>query len=164
MRVGLERAVRQMVLLLLLPAITGCSPVWGGLNRTPLETDVREVLTKASQDPPELECKMIGTTRSGFCTLEQDDDGALAWAQGLGLDPRLVDLDSPETVPPVAAEGKVGCLSPEVLEHVDGLPAYWIGGRPDVLALQSGGQFEYLLLVVDPDTGQACMQVSYAYG
>lgn len=48
--------------------------------------------------------------------------------------------------------------------EVEGLPGYWIGARPESLALGSGGQFEYLLLIFDAETSQACVQVSYAYG
>jgi hypothetical protein len=107
---------------------------------------------------------MIGTTRSGYCVLELDEAGGLAAARALGLEPGKVDLNDPATVPPAVAEGMAGCLSPEVLGLVDGLRVYWIGGRPDSLQLQSGSRLEYLPLILHPDAGQGCVQVSYAYG
>ena len=58
----------------------------------------------------------------------------------------------------------MGCLDPQALAVVDGVPAYWITARPPQLALKSGGQFEYLLLIVNEATGEGCVQVSYSYG
>jgi hypothetical protein len=164
MRLACFRPILMSLLLLLPAAAAGCSPVWGALNRTSLRADVGEVLTRGLEDPPKIECRMIGTTRSGYCTFEQDSASALALAEELGLESGYVDLNDPASVPPAAVEGMVGCLSAEVLGSVDGLPAYWIGGRPEALKLQNGGQFEYLMLAMDPDTGQACVQDSYAYG
>jgi hypothetical protein len=111
-----------------------------------------------------MECRMIGTTRSGYCAFEAGEAGVHAVATELGLASGSVQPHDLSAIPPVAAEGAVGCFSPEMMERADSLPVYWIGGRPDSLRLQSGGQFEYLVLILDPDTGQACVQVSYAYG
>ncbi|MCX6072186.1 MAG: hypothetical protein NTU91_15250 [Chloroflexi bacterium] len=156
--------VLKLLILLLSAAVAGCSPVWSAISRPSLEADVGEVLARGLQDPPGMECRMIGTTRSGYCTLELDGAGALAVAEGLSLESGNVDLQDPAGIPPAAAEGIVGYFSPEVMGSLDGLPAYWIGGRPDSLRLQNGGQFEYMVLILGPDTRQACVQVSYAYG
>jgi hypothetical protein len=157
--------VRIALLVLLLPAVAGCSSVWNALNRGSLEADVPEVLARALRDPPQIKCQMIGTTRSGYCTFHQEDAAALAVARAVGLQSGVVDPDGPdEIVLPFALGGMVGCLSSEVLGPVEGQPVYWIAGRPETLSLQSGRQFEYLLLILHPDAGQACVQVSYAYG
>ncbi len=158
----------RFVWLLLMPllplVVTGCSSAWTAFGRASLEADVAEVVSRGLAGSPEMECQMVGTTRSGFCTFEAGGAGALAVATELGLNSGSVEPDDLSAIPPVAAEGAVGCFSPEMMERADGLPAYWIGGRPESLRLQSGGQFEYLVLLLDPDTGQACVQVSYAYG
>ena len=164
MRRASFRRILMSLLLLLPAAAAGCGPVWSALNRTSLQADVGEVLSRGFEDPPKIECRMIGTTRSGYCTFAQDGASALALAEELGLESRYADLNDPASIPPPAVEGMVGCLSPEVLGSVDGLPAYWIGERPEVLRLQNGSQFEYLMLILGPDTGQVCIQVSYAYG
>jgi hypothetical protein len=107
---------------------------------------------------------MIGSTRSGFCLGAMQLDQAEAVAQALELTATQVNLDAPATDLPMASEGLQGCLDPEVFPAVNGLPAWWISGRPAQLSLETGGQFEYLLIVLNATTGQGCVQVSYAYG
>lgn len=91
-------------------------------------------------------------------------DQAEEIATRLGLNASTVDLLDTASVPLLAYEGEVGCLGDEALPGVNGLPVWWIDGRPPDLALSSGGQFEYLFLVVDPVSGAGCIQVSYSYG
>ena len=107
---------------------------------------------------------MIGSTRSGYCLGQIAADQAEAVAAQLGLKPSQVDLKDTASVPPLGYGGEVGCLSQDVMPGVNGLPVWWIDGRPSNLALSSGGQFEYLFLVADPASGAGCIQVSYSYG
>lgn len=144
--------------------IVSCASVWNLGNQRALEADVLEVLRPAPDQTLSLKCRMIATTRSGYCLGEISEMEAGARAQALDLESFRVDLEDAASVPPLAAEGPVGCLSAEVFPGVDGLPAYWVGGRPVQLGLGSGAQFEYLLLIVDPATDRGCVQVSYAYG
>ncbi len=143
--------------------LASCSGLWNAANRSSLETDVAQVL---SIDPAEvsMQCAMVDTTRTGYCVLPADETQVDAWARSLGLSPRRASLSDGESVPPLASEGPVGCLDAGRSGAVEGQPAYWIGARPTSLALGSGGQFEYLLLIFDPAAAQACVQVSYAYG
>jgi hypothetical protein len=156
--------IRAFGLAILPVLLVSCASIWNLGNRSSLEADVLEVLRPASKDGLSLECRMIGTTRSAYCLGEISDDEAAAWAQALALESFRINLEDAASTPPLGAEGPVGCLSAEVFPGVDGLPAFWIGGRPLQLALGSGGQFEYLLLIVNAATGQGCVQVSYAYG
>lgn len=143
--------------------LTSCSGLWNAANRSSLETDVAQVM---SIDPAErsMRCAMLDGTRSGYCLLPADATEVGAWAGELGLSLRTASLDDVESLPPLTSEGPVGCLDAASFGQVEGHPPYWIGGRPDSLALDSGGQFEYMLLIFDPAAAQACVQVSYAYG
>jgi len=85
-------------------------------------------------------------------------------AARLELEARIVSLADPSTVPPIVTDGEIGCLDPDTFGSVDGLPAYWLGGRPDQLSLANGGQFEYMFLLFNTATGLVCVQVAYAYG
>ena len=160
----LRRFIRTFGLAILPVLLVSCASIWNLGNRSSLEADVLEILPPASSTGLSLECQMIGTTRSAYCLGDISDDEAAAWAQSLAMESFRVRLGDAASVPPLGAEGPVGCLSAEVFPGVDGLPAFWVGGRPPELALGSGGQFEYLLLIVNAATGQGCLQVSYAYG
>lgn len=144
--------------------LLACNFLWNAANRTPLESDVNEFLDPANTAQLDLNCSMIESTRSGYCLFVADEEQIEEIAARLNLDYRAASLEINETVPPVVSEGKVGCLDEDVFGKVDGFPAYYIGGRPDQLLLAGGGQFEYLLLLFNPETGQVCTQVSYAYG
>ena len=144
--------------------LLACNFLWNSANRVPLESDVKEVLDPATTAKLDLKCSMIDSTRSGYCLFSSNQAQIEEIAARLDLDYRVVSFENSESVPPVISEGEVGCLDEDVFGAVDGLPAYYIGGRPDQLSLANGGQFEYLLLLFNPETGQACTQVSYAYG
>jgi hypothetical protein len=144
--------------------LLACNFLWNSANRNTLEFDVKEALDPATTAQLDLKCSMIETTRSGYCLFDANENQIKEIAAGLDLDYRLASFENIGTIPPVVSEGKVGCLDENLFSQVDGLPAYSIGGRPDQLSLTSGGQFEYFLLLFNPETGQACAQVSYAYG
>jgi hypothetical protein len=137
--------------------------MWNAANRSALEADLAQILALDPSQPP-MQCAMIGGTRSGYCVLPVEEMQVVAWADGLGLSARPMALEEAQSVPPLGAEGPVGCLDPSALNGEDVLPTYWIAGRPAALQLEGGGQFEYLLLIHDPASGKACVQVSYAYG
>ena len=143
--------------------LTSCGRAWDAVNRDALRDDVAHVL---SVDPAKssMRCGMVDATRSGYCLLPADASQVSAWSRDLGLDARTASQEDVGSVPPLASEGPVGCLDPGIYGPIDGLPAYWIGGRPNALGLSGGGQFEYLLLLFDEAASQACVQVSYAYG
>jgi len=144
-------------------ATLACSALWNIANRGSLAADVHEAIGTDQASLP-LKCQMIGSTRSGYCRGEFAEDRAQGIAARLGLNASTVDLQDTASVPPLAYEGEVGCLDDDVLPAVNGLPAWWIDGRPLVLALASGAQFEYLFVVLDPVSGVGCIQVSYSYG
>lgn len=155
--------IRKLSLLLTAASLTACSALWSTANRGALEADLRRVLD-APAEAPGWECSMVGTTRTGYCRFEADASWLRSAAEELGMQRTAVGLHDPAGLPPLQSEGLTGCLSAEVFGPAQDLPAYWLGGRPEALALESGGQFEYLLLLIDPATGAACAQAAYAYG
>ena len=156
--------IRKSILLLLAALTASCSSLWNWGNRGALIGGMVEVLAPIEIAAEDLECQMIGSTRSGYCLLETTPEMVLTIATTLALDYRVANPDNPITLPPIVGEGKTGCLSSEVFGEIRGLPTYWIAGRPEQLQVSGGGQFEYMLLLFNPATGQSCIQVSYAYG
>ena len=144
--------------------LLACNFLWNSANRVPLKSDVNEVLDPANTTDLDLTCALIDTTRSGYCLFKADEGQIEEIAARLELDYRVVSYEENSTIPPLVSEGKVGCLDEIVFGMADGLLAYYLAGRPGQLSLAGGGQFEYLLLLFNPETGQACTQVSYAYG
>jgi hypothetical protein len=81
--------------------------------------------------------------------------------QGLGLVSAALEN---ATIAFIDAEFEAGCGSfPWILDGSSGM-FYLISGRPQSLSLANGTSFEYLLLVFEESSGEACIQVSYAYG
>ena len=156
--------LRKSITLVLALLLASCSSLWNVATRDLLRSGMVEVLSPIGTTADDLECEMIGSTRSGYCLLETTPEMVMTIATSLALDYRVANPDDPHTLPPIAGEGKTGCLSSEVFGEIRGLPAYWIAGRPEQLQVSGGGQFEYMLLLFNPGTGQSCIQVSYAYG
>jgi len=106
---------------------------------------------------------MEGTTRTGYCLLEADPQQIEVFTSSL-------DMGAPQHL--AAAEGfpfpaflrDSPCVVRFPSEALDEVRAYLIAGRPDQLRLAQGGQFEYLMIVFDPATYDACIQASYSYG
>jgi hypothetical protein len=156
--------LRKSILLILATLTASCGSLWNMANRDLLRSGMVEVLSPIAVASDDLECQMIGSTRTGYCLLATTPEMVTTIATSLALDYRVANPDDPITLPPIAGEGKLGCLSSEVFGEVRGLPAYWIAGRPEQLKIKGGGQFEYMLLLFNPATGRSCIQVSYAYG
>jgi hypothetical protein len=126
-----------------------------------LRSDVAEVIQIPDRARPQLTCLTPSRTRMGYCLTALDQPTITQIVGRLGLSQILPADGAPLDLPTVEPGG---CQSSAVFGDGTGLRAYWVAGRPDQLALRNGGQFEYLLLLTRPETGQACIQVSYAYG
>jgi hypothetical protein len=156
-----KRAILPSVLCCLLLA---CNSLWTLANRTPLTTDVNELLSTTATTPLALTCNMLEGSRSGYCLFTADEELVAEITARLEMDAGIASLVDPSTVPPIITDGETGCLDPDTFGSVDGLPAYWLGGRPDQLSLADGSQFEYMLLLFNTGPGLVCVQVAYAYG
>jgi hypothetical protein len=104
---------------------------------------------------------MVGTTRTGYCLFVDHDETVEAMIEAYDLEP--VALEN-ATIAFIDAELEAGCGSfSSILEGSEGM-LYLISGRPLSLRLPNGSAFEYLLLLYSASSGEACVQVSYAYG
>jgi len=142
--------------------LLACSSLWNFANRNSLESDISEIIDPANTAHLELKCAMVSSTRTGYCLYDTQTESIEQLAVRLKLE-RNENLLDQETLSPVAPGGE-GCLAPDIVGNADDVSAYSFFGRHEQLSLSNGGQFDSLLLIFNPTTGQACVQVSYAYG
>jgi hypothetical protein len=140
--------------------LTGCESLWNVTNRSGLEADVREVLKTAAVKPQRLQCRMVGPTRNGACSLPLSPTETASVLRTLALESIQTSSESPSPHSELIAHAGPSCVAGAPRPIV----TFGRGNRPDTLRLPSGTAFEYLLLTINPLTGQACVQVSYAYG
>jgi len=140
--------------------LVGCDSLWNSVNRSGLETDMREILKAAAVVPSHLDCTMVGSTRDGSCSLRMSPSEVESVIRALALENISPSSETPSPLARLVARGDPGC----VVGDSAPLEAFGIAGRPPVLRLPSGSAFEYLILTFSTSTGQACVHVSYAYG
>ncbi len=139
----------------------GCDTLWNRANIGGLQSDLGSLLEGMDVEIVLQECSMIGSTRSGYCRFHDADGASAGLIQQLDL--VSVPLEN-ATIPFIDEEFEAGCGSyPWILDGSSG-ELYLISGRPQSLILANGTSFEYLLLVFEQSSGEACVQVSYAYG
>lgn len=140
--------------------LVGCGPLWNALNRSGLESDVRDILNRAAVGPQQLDCRMVGTTRDAPCSLRMTPSEAASVIRTLELERIDSASDGPTPLARVVAHADPSCLA----KTSTAAAVFAIAGRTDSLRLPSGSAFDYLLLTINASTGQTCLQVSYAYG
>jgi hypothetical protein len=140
--------------------LVGCEPLWNAANRSALESDIRAILKPAGVVPQQLECRMVGATRDGSCSVSLTRAETASAIRALALESMPSSADVPSPLARLAARAGPSCAAGEPTS----LATYGLSGRPKSLRLPSGSAFEYLLLTINKSTGQACLQVSYAYG
>jgi hypothetical protein len=139
--------------------LIGCTALWNPIQRGGLDADVRALLRGAGVTPARLDCRMLGDTRDGECSLSLTPSDAGALIGGLKLEAIPADPTWASSLSQLVRLKGPGCaaaLSSPIERH-------GIEGRPDSLRLQKGA-FDYLVLSLDPRRQRACLQVSYAYG
>ena len=140
--------------------LIGCTALWNPIQRGGLDADVRALLRGAGVTPARLDCRMLGDTRDGECSLSLTPSDAGALIGGLKLEAIPADPTWASSLSQLVRLKGPGCaaaLSSPIERH-------GIAGRPAALRLAGGSAFEYLLLSLDPRRQRACLQVSYAYG
>jgi hypothetical protein len=154
---------RALVVVLALAALVACDALWSAANRDALTADVGGLLRQHGAAGAAPQCGMIGATRDGTCRFQATPEQVAALAEGLGLRPTSPAEDGPDGAELRHWETRDGCrrsgafAGPTATTHRS-------ERRPPRLRLGHGGAFEYLLLYHQPATGEACVQVSYAYG
>lgn len=138
--------------------LSGCAVLRNPVQREGLDADVRALLRGAGVTPAQLDCRMLGDTRDGECSLSLPPSAAGALSRHLKLEaiPADASTSSLSLLVQLKGPGCAGALSNPLERH-------GIEGRPDSLRLPKGA-FEFLVLSFDPRSQRACLQVSYAYG
>lgn len=150
-----------ILLALLMVSGTSCSALWNRANAGALQSDLQSLFEGVGIGVSLEECRMIGSTRGGFCRFQDAEGTSTAMIEAFNLLP--VPLEN-ATIPFIDTEFEAGCGSyPWILDGSSG-ELYLISGRPKSLVLPGGTSFEYLLLVFEGSSGEACIQVTYAYG
>ncbi len=147
--------------LFILLLLVGCESSWNRANVSALQTDLETLLSTQGIEISLQTCSMVGTTRTGYCRFTEESHMAEDIIQAFDLS--MVPLEN-ATIAFIDEELEAGCGSiPSILEGSEGR-LYLISGRPQQLRLPNGSAFEYMLLLYNASIGQACVQVSYAYG
>jgi hypothetical protein len=148
--------------MLLLNLLLGaCGSLWNRANVAPLEADLSSLFMRADTQPDFQICRMVGTTRTGFCRFKDDGSQIEIVIDHFNMVP--IQLEH-STVAFIDAELEAGCGSFSWILEGSGGILYLVSGRPSSLRLSDTAAFEYLLLVYEASSGEACIQVSYAYG
>lgn len=155
-----HKAFRILSLCTLI-TLAGCDSAWNRANVGALEADLETLLSVQGIEIAFRNCNMVGTTRTGYCMFTDESDAVRDIIRAFDL--QMVPLEN-ATIAFVDEELEAGCGAiPSVLEGSDGV-LHLISGRPQQLRLANGSSFEYMLLLYNAGIGQACIQVSYAYG
>ena len=150
-----------LVLCLSAMSIVACSALWSRANVGALQTDAQTLFEQSGIQVSFQNCSMVGTTRTGFCRFFDRNGTVEEMIQAFDLEP--VPFEN-ATIAFIDAELEAGCGSfPSILEGSEG-KLFLVSGRPQSLRLSNGSSFEYLLLLYSASSGEACVQVSYAYG
>ena len=135
-------------------ALAGCQGMYDAANTKALTSDIGDLLGIAGAMNPQLDCRILGGTRTGFCTVPIEPLVLRVFVKS--LKPR----ESPAAPEEWQVEGS--CGSVETWAAGSGARIYVSKRRAPELRLRGGASFEYLLLYTAAD-GWSCLQVSYAY-
>ena len=95
-------------LLLLSFVVSGCSSLWNRANAGPLQSDLVTLFSHHGIQVSLQDCRMIGTTRSGFCRFKDEPEAVEALITEFKLAPLMLEN---ATVPFIDAELEAGCGS-----------------------------------------------------
>ena len=72
-------------LSLLCVLIAGCGPVWQSVQGAALESDLIQVLEANGLEGRELQCRMVDSSRTGFCVMAAAEEDAAQLINRLSL-------------------------------------------------------------------------------
>lgn len=152
----MDRAVlataRILILWVCTLALVGCASLWSRGNRALLRSDLQALL---GHEVELRDCEMLGTTRTGYCRFEAVGMDLPGIRSNLGL--VEVDLGAPD-------QEAETWLNERACPSLKEFRVYRSERRANQLKLANGTAFEYMLLFIPDNGGEACVQVSYAYG
>ena len=156
----MRRIMVTFSLLLLCVLIAGCGLVWQSVQGAALDSDLSQVLEANGLERRELQCRMVDSTRTGFCVMDAAEEDVALLINRLSLVLREPGGDY-GNVP--SWEIEQGCGSVEGFTAESSAQIYESARRPETLCLANGTAFEYLLVSFRQGLGTMCIQVSYAY-
>ncbi len=147
----------KLSILCLASFLSSCQFLWDMGNRNGLKQDIRELVFNGQEVEPALNCRMVGTTRTGVCQGTLTEEKVATTVQELKL--HVVTFAQKDyEFASWAEEG--GCSS----QASSDAKIFKSERRAPELQLKNGVAFEYLLLFFTAHNGNVCIQVSYAYG
>ncbi len=159
---GLVRKITAIYLLsLTCVLIAGCGLVWQSIQGAALDRDLTQVLEANDLEQRELQCRMVASSRTGFCVMDATEEDAAQLISRLSLvlrEPGDVHGNVPSW------EFEQGCGAVEGFTAEESARVYESARRLETLRLANGTAFEYLLVSFRQDLETMCIQVSYAYG
>ncbi len=140
-------------------SLNGCAALWDLGNQGALEKDFLSTIEKTGVKIDHADCHMIDKTRSAVCDFDASDEQINEIVRGLGL----VEAKEGEFKLDLELSNASGALGSEFGKNPQ-VKAYALRGRPGVLKLPGGGQFEYFHLFHVAGTKRSSSCVSYASG
>lgn len=141
--------------------LSGCGRAWNETNRTTLKQDVNRILAVSAVEAEADDCRMIGTTRAGLCTLELSADEVEALTQSM----QLMIPDTEEHRQQVERwQAVAGCRLQDGFGEGETYQVFASQRRAVEGPEQVGAGLEYLLFFYNPDSAQSCIQLEYGYG
>lgn len=141
-----------------------CGQIWSRSTALSLERDLATLLGPPGLSDTAPNCAVLGTTRTGFCVYEATETELSSIVAQLDLLPITVDADGSGSSVGPAGEVSAGCLAQPGFENPRRVVGFESARRAEVLRLENGLAFEYLLVFFEPVGGGICIQASYAYG
>ena len=118
--------------------LIGCTALWNPVQRGWLDTDVRQLHRGTGVKPARLDCRMLGVTRDGECSLSLTPSDAGALIRGLKLEAIPAEPTWASSLSQLVRFKGPGCaaaLSSPIERH-------GIAGRSASLRLPGGSAFE----------------------
>lgn len=139
--------------------VWGCRQVWD--RASGLEPAVRDLLARAVASDTPLDCRMIGTSRTGACEAFIQGDTVERLIEQLKLTQVFPDQPEDYEYQRWSDGGTDSCAAKY---SGPDMKIYKSKRRTPELRLEDGAAFEYFLLFYNPGAKAACIQVSFAYG
>jgi hypothetical protein len=154
---------RVIILWLILFATPACERLWDAGNRGTLTRHVAELLQNHGVEARGLECRMVGTSRAGECTVQLTDQEAQRVISGLGLRREEESLGGKESGHQnLEVAGGLKSTSQEPKSAA--MAVFGIFGSPANLRLKDGSAFDFFKLVITPGLNGGKIRVAYSYG
>jgi len=150
--------------MLLALGLSGCEILWNRVSGGGLRRDLIELFRKHGVGGADPVCRMIGTTRAGTAFMRLSGDQVQALVRALDLQEPVVESERFTRLDFLERGDPGGCRSVTAFGDRARTRVYISDRRPPQLAVGNGSTFEYMVLYHRLDTGEACAQVSYAYG